>query len=632
MEKTEYEALVSRLESTAKEKPAKYLASVILVALLGFAIIGVAIGFSLLAAALLVGIVALAIFSGGKALLFLGKLGKLVIVLAIPAWTMVKSSFTILFSRFPKPQGREIIRSEAPALFARLDDLRQRMGGPPIHKVLLTDELNAAIVQHPRFGLIGWEQNYLILGFPLLQVLGQEEALAVVAHEYGHLSGHHGRLAGFVYRFRAAWGRVQNMSEEWDDWGSRLMARMFRWYSPYFNAYTFVLARRHEYDADRSSVEVAGRQHAANALMRVDVMASFEDEIFWPAVDRRVAKEPDPPSSRTSFWQQSMDSQLDEAACTRFLQTACRRKTDHHDTHPSLSDRLHAIGAPLNSEALPPLEKPRILAANAWLGSSLPKIQAEFDSNWREEIAENWRSRHTYLQERLERLTQLEGQNSLETDEQWEHVCLVRELQPETDLLPLVNSLLDRAPDHLEALYRRGTLLLASGNEAGIDDLERVMKVDADSILACCDGAWRFYETREPEKADHYLKLWQERADHLRRVEEELRNLPADATLAPADLDEAALESLRQLLRKQGKNIRRAYVLRRVVKADATVMDYVLAFETSPFTLGDKGPTVIKSLLQEEFPVRMFVVHLGSAPYKRFKKSIKKLKTEPLIW
>ena len=633
MDQQKYEVLVSRLEQNAVERPRNYLISVIAIALLGFLILGVALFFSLLAALLLIGIVLLVIFSGGKLLLFLGGLGKIVLFLALPAWTMVKSSMTILFSRFPAPTGRELTRNEAPAFFARLDELRSRMAGPPIHKVLLRDELNAAIVQQPRWGLIGWEENYLVLGFPLLRSLSENEALSVVAHEYGHLSGHHSRLGGIIYRFRAAWGRVQQLSEQWDDLGSRLMARLLGWYAPYFNAYTFVLARQTEYIADRTSVEIAGRSDTARALMRLSVLAGFEDQIFWPSINRLVADTPEPPVSRYSLWARSLHTQLDDSSCSRFLRAACQRTTDHLDTHPSLSDRLAALGICIGDDTAKGLLEPlMVTAAEAWLGASLSTIQSEFDAIWREEIAANWRTRHSYLLERRTRFAELEAVPNPNSGQQWERIRIIEELHLEYDLLPLLNRLLEIDTQHLEARYRRGALLLRRGQEAGIADLEFVMASDADSILGGCELAWKFYELKNPELAKLYLERWKERSAHQQRVQTELASLKGDATLARAELDGESLEAIRDILRRAGKHVRQAYILRRILKTDNSVGDYVLAFETSRFSIVNRGAQTVTRLAEEEFPQRMFIVHLGSSPFRRFRKSIKRLGIEPLVW
>jgi hypothetical protein len=345
-----------------------------------------------------------------------------------------------------------------------------------------------------------------------------------------------------------------------------------------------------------------------------------------------VAREPEPIGSRSAFWAQSIHSILDEDMRSRFLEAASQRETDHLDTHPALSDRLAAIGIAADNDAARKLTPPATSAAAAWLGSNMEAIKAEFDHDWRQSVGEQWRNRHAYLQERQQRLVQLETATSLSTDEQWERISILDELTPEADLLPLLNKLLMESSDHLSARFRRGTLLLQAGDETGMDDLEQVMEVDADAILAGCEAAWNFYRSRSPQKAEHYSQRWQERSDYLNLVQVELQTLPADAQLAPAHLDEHVLDAIRQILREHGKHIRKAYVMRRILKTDSNVYDHVLAFETSRLTLGDKGPAVVKRLVQQQFPLAMFVVHLGTAPYKRFRKSIKKMKIPPLSY
>ena len=87
--------------------------------------------------------------------------------------------------------------------------MRRRMNGPRFHHVLVDDDVNAGVVQRPAFGLFGWPRNYLVLGLPLLEALPADEALSVVAHEYGHLAGSHGRFSAYIYRLRHTWGTVQ---------------------------------------------------------------------------------------------------------------------------------------------------------------------------------------------------------------------------------------------------------------------------------------------------------------------------------------------------------------------------------------------------------------------------------------
>ncbi|MBL8471044.1 MAG: M48 family metallopeptidase [Rhodocyclaceae bacterium] len=630
MNDQKFERLISRLEQSAADNPNRYVASVLSVALLGFGVLALALLLALLPVLALAALAFAVVATGGKALILLLKFGKLLVLLLIPAWVMVKSSVHMLLSRLPKPSGRELTAREAPALFAALRDLRRRTGGPRIHHVLLTEQLNAAIVQHPRFGLFGWEQNYLILGLPLLQAMTEHEALAVVAHEFGHLSGNHGRLGGFIYRLRAAWGRMQHLSANWQDFGSRLIARLFQWYAPYFNAYTFVLARQQEYAADRAAVAAAGQQNAANALMRVNVAARFEQEIFWPAVDRLAGQSPEPLQTRYGYWEQTLDERLDEASRLRYLEQAGQVRTDHFDTHPCLSDRLRAIGASADAESARRLAPPHPSAANIWLGDALPALRAEFDRAWHDATAEQWRERHAYLQGQARRLAELRAQSKLNTDEHWEQIRLIGELEPDTPQRSLIDALLERAPDHAPALYRRGLLRLDAGDAGGIADLERVMELDAGATLPACEAAWRYYRDREPNLADSYRTRWQERSDYENRVRAELQTLSPDATLDAHGLDAETEDKFRTIVAADSKHIRRIYLLRRVLKSDSTLYDYVLAFETTRLSLGNPAPAIIKRLAQKEFPVQVFIVHLGSSAYKGFRKRIKRLGVAPL--
>lgn len=631
MDSRRFESLVSRLEQTALEHPQRYLASVLAVTLLGFGVLAVAILFALVPALLLLLMLVAVVATGGKALILLLKLGKLIVLLIWPAWVMVKASLQMLFTRFPRPQGRALTASEAPALFARIDELRRRMQGPRIHHVLLTEDLNAAIVQYPRLGLFGWEENYLMLGLPLLLAMSEEESLAVVAHEYGHLSGHHGRLGGFIYRFRSAWGRMQALSGQWQDWGSRLIARLFNWYAPYFNAYTFVLARQNEYVADRSSAEMAGADNAANALMRINIAAQFESEVFWPAVNRLVGEMPQPLASRYGYWTESMRERLDAASRGRYLESAGKQRTDYLDTHPALADRLRAIGANMDAAAAANLAVPAHHAAEVWLGARLEPILGEFDRNWRDGVAEHWQERHAYLGDRHQSLAELKGKETLTPDERWQYIELLGELEPEHDRLPLLDEFLELAPEHGSALYQRGLALLGKGEATGIADLERVMELDAQAILPACEAAWRFYRDLDPDIAERYRARWEERSNYEQRVRAEFQTLPSDATLGAHQLDEETVAQIRAIVAANSKHVRRAYLLRRTLRTDSTLHDYVLAVDTNYWTFGDKGPEVVKRLAQQTFPVDLFVVHLGGEPYKRFRKWIKRLGVAPLF-
>ena len=50
-----------------------------------------------------------------------------------------------------------IKRSDFPKLFAEIDSLSSELDSLRIHEVILDQNLNAAVVQHPRLGVLGWQ-------------------------------------------------------------------------------------------------------------------------------------------------------------------------------------------------------------------------------------------------------------------------------------------------------------------------------------------------------------------------------------------------------------------------------------------------------------------------------------------
>ena len=295
MDTPTFERMVARLETQSAQRPRAYQAKVALLALLGFALLALIVSMSGLGLLLIAGAGIAMLATGGKAIILLLKLGKLLLLLAIPLWLLLKSSMQALFVRLPAPEGRELKRCEATALFEAMDRMRERMKGPRFHHVLITDDVNAAVVQRPALGLFGWPRNYLLLGLPLLEAMTPDEALAVVAHEYGHLAGSHGRFGAFIYRLRLTWGTVQAVTSQWPGWVGTGARKALGWYVPYFNAYTFVLARTNEYQADRASADLVGADVAAHALKRVN-LAGPRHERFMDDVAARVRNDAEPPA------------------------------------------------------------------------------------------------------------------------------------------------------------------------------------------------------------------------------------------------------------------------------------------------------------------------------------------------
>lgn len=612
MDEHRFNAMVARLEHESRESPAGYKTRVAMLALLGFFVLLLILLFSGLGIALIAGVAAFAIFTGSKAALLILKLGKLLILLIAPLWLLLKSSLKALFTRLPAPQGREITRAEAPVLFAAIDDMRVRMKGTAFHHVLVTNEMNAAVVQRPLFGLFGFPRNYLVLGLPLLESLAPDEALSVIAHEYGHLSGAHAHFGAFIYRLRHTWSTIQAVASQWRGIAGATLRRVIGWYAPFFNAYTFVLARANEYEADAASAELVGPAVAANALKRVNV-ADAQYRQFLDRIYGGVRDSARPPEDLAEQWSRNARIAPAQALATRWLAESLNRESSAFDTHPMLRARLAALPGEAGSAATLPPPLAGACATDAWFGAAANSLRESQQRDWRAQVAERWVQRHDELQVQRQRLAELRAVSAPSTEQKLERLRLQVALEPDTDHLPELSAFNTEVPDCAPALYLEGDLRLGRDDDQGLSRLDQAMNLDADAIKPGCQRAYDYLTRRgDAERAKHYSQRWQQRHDWERQRAVELDSLDAAHELVTAELDPETLGKVRGLLAVHAEGVTRAWLARRVLPSDPSANAYVLGLQLTLWSrLRSRGPQIVSALARLEWPMNLIIFSLG---------------------
>lgn len=566
MDNKQFDALVRRLEPEAAASPRAYRWRVLVLALLGYAyIVGVVAVTLALAAASLWGMTHM---RGNGAY----HLGKLAAALLLLAGIIVRA----LWVRFDAPGGRRLTRAEAPALFEEAEALRRALDAPRASVVLLTDEYNAAVSQVPRLGILGFPRNYLIVGLPLLEALPADQVRAVLAHEFAHLSGAHGKLGNWIYRVRVTWFQLMQRLNERGPAGVLLFGKFFDWYAPYFGAYSFVLARQHEYEADRLAAQVVGRPLMAQMLVDLDVRQALLSERFWPGLWKGVEGSDAPPADVFDRLATTARAPLADGQARYWLATALKRRTDTDDTHPALRDRLAAlVGAPDGTGRLPdgsalrPTLAFQAPAADHYLGASHASIAREISAGWRDAARPVWERRRQELREAREGLAALEAKAAagpLDLEERWQRANWTEELKGSEAALPLYRALLAETPDHAPAAFAVGRLLLERGDEAGIGLIERTMEQDADAILPGCQVVYDFL-AREGrlEEADRYREIATARAAMLEEAQHERQYMTTQDTYAPSELTAPDVALIVTQL-DQLDGVRRAYLAKKIVK------------------------------------------------------------------
>lgn len=603
MTREEFDALVGRLERQARHDPAGYQARALALALLGNAYLGLVL---LLIAAVLAGLVAMLAVLKAVAVKLILVGGAFLLMVLRAAWI-----------RIPAPQGMSVNQSDAPELFALIESLQRAHRAPPAHHVLVIDEFNAAVVQAPRLGIFGGYRNYLLLGLPLMNSLTVEQFRAVLAHEFGHLAKGHARIGNWIYCQRLRWARVASVLEEAESPGRFLFAPLFKWYVPYFSAYSFPLARANEYEADAASARLTSPQAAAEALTGVEVLDRYLHERFWPCVHRQADDVPRPVLMPYATLGQRLAIDVDEPSASRWLQESMARRTDTADTHPALADRLQAIG-----------EGPRLAppaageGADRLLGRALTRIVEQFDSRWEDEILPSWQSRHREVQQRRRRFAALEQQArsgpELSVQDAYERALLTESVGSDGGaMIEQLQRLLERDPDHVGACFALGARLLDRDDDAGIELVERGLRREPGTLVHAA-ALLRDHATRRgrESEASHWHERWAAEAGRLQALEQERTTIRLDDELHGHGLPDAALGALRRQLQAI-PGLRRAYLVRKLAPAAGNMPLYVLAYKIGgAFRLhGERRASEILEQIQRKvtYPEQTVFVNLDGA-------------------
>lgn len=552
-----YRRMVERLERQARQAPGRYRFKLAMLAGLGFVVLGGSIA---LALGMSVGLVVVLLAISPVLLL---KLIKVVWIPVAFGWFMLKS----LWIKSSPPEGYHLREGEAPQLRAEIEWLREQTGAPPLAGIVIDSQLNAAAASVPRaMGLFG-HAHYLVLGLPLMQSVSREQFGAVVAHEFGHFGGGHGRFAGWIYRVRVSWYRVVEGLAMQRSWTTKLFRRFFDWYAPFFDAYSFVLARANEYEADATSARVVGAPAAASALQRIGVCAARLDRDFWPGVQRSVQTSAQPPMAlfremATSF---TRPAENDAARLAELLEET----PGLEDTHPTLSQRLQALG-----QSPGDIAPPRRTAADSLLGPLQDQLEEHFSNEWRESVDESWRERHGQHERDRTRLAELSSMPQRDAQQAAEHARLVDDLCPDVDAVPLYLDALAANGDDGFTHFRLGLLLLDRDDPKGIVHLRRAMDLDphaAEPALRRLEFHYRKREQlHELEAVQAQLRALEDRQIGAFHARQELN---ARDSFTAHGLDAQALATAIDGLERVG-NVKQAWIVRKLIQADTSGVDH----------------------------------------------------------
>ena len=535
-----------------------------------------------------------------------------------------------IFVKLPPPEGTELTKDNAPKLFDMLDSIVEKEQATKIHKVILTGEFNAAAVQLPRLGVLGWAHNYLIIGLPLMQHLTADEFKSVVAHEFGHLSNRDGSSGNWIYRMRVTWEQIINHLISTESNGGIAIKPFINWFWPRFNARAFVLSREQEYLADTMAAEYTSSEITADALKRIHAAGPVYEGEVYEKVLARVNTDPEAPEN---FYAETRKEMLSEVYKNKQLENqneALKVHTNQSNTHPSLTDRLNALEIINHKKPPAPVTES---AAEYYLQESKDEFERILAKDMFALINSSWVERHKEIKKLQIKLEELS--NPKNKEEFFEQARIFTEINGIEEGMNLYKDLLKRYPNSSEVKYIIGSNLTDKKDPSGIPLLYDVLMKEPNASEEVFGSLFNYYEsTGNIEKFEELENEADKFEERFEASMKERNNITKVKDLSAAELTEKERLSVKQAAAKQ-KYVKDVYVAKRGVKYFPEYPSHLLAvkikFPPLKYASDDAKLEILEQMIHD------IVIETGDyylvVDEKKHKKTCKKIRhCEDLIY
>ncbi|MCC4115661.1 M48 family metallopeptidase [Aromatoleum toluclasticum] len=291
-----------------------------------------------------------------------------------------------LFAPVARPDGVRLPQELAEGLFRLIERTGKRFGGIRIDAVWVVGDMNAAILQRPRWGWVGPLETHLMIGLPLAHSVTRRQFGAILAHEFAHLAAQRRGLDAWWGHLRAWWFRTLDRCIEdspclggaLDNWTAGDLRAAIR------------LSRLEEFEADAGAARVVGAQRVGEALVEVALKERFLNEDYWRKIMAQSRTTPQPlirPFREMGLGVLAGFRRPDPGPMN--IHDMFGGAASEVDFHPTLAERLRV----LRVDPAVPVSGGESLA-NTYLGPILPTLSWVFDRAWWQDSRRDWRQRY----------------------------------------------------------------------------------------------------------------------------------------------------------------------------------------------------------------------------------------------
>ncbi len=285
---------------------------------------------------------------------------KLILIVAIAAAMAIFAALVAIFKRSTSDnfvQGELITVEQAPALWARIREFAAKLGTPAPSQIVAGIDTNFFVTETPLTISAGGDADAtaakktsgraLFVSIPLLRILDQNEAEAVLAHELGHYVG--GDTAN-----SAALGpkinQYDHYMQQMHDSGVTLPAFwLLRLYRVIFEFALQKSTREREFIADSTAARLTSPQGIVHSLVKISAYASYRAE-----VENKLFEQNEQHTGALDVGHRVANGLAAFSQSAAFTQAMQESNVPHpFDSHPPLLERMRNVGYALDAAHFP---------------------------------------------------------------------------------------------------------------------------------------------------------------------------------------------------------------------------------------------------------------------------------------
>ncbi len=273
---------------------------------------------------------------------------KLILIVALGVAAAIFAAIVSMFRTVPMNnavQGELIAPEAAPALWSRIREFAGRLNTAPPEQIIAGIDTNFFVTEQAlQVGQQRTKGRSLFVSIPLLRVLDQTEADAVLAHELGHFVG--GDTAN-----SAALGpklvQYDYYSEQMRTAGLTIIAYfLLNLYRVIFEMALQKASREREFAADKIAADLTSPKAIANSLVKVAAYANYRNE-----VEGKLFEHNEQHAGKLGIGQRVASGLSDFSHSNHFIEIMRAGNVPHpFDSHPPLQERMQSVGHMLAEE------------------------------------------------------------------------------------------------------------------------------------------------------------------------------------------------------------------------------------------------------------------------------------------